>query len=223
MKRKKAILFDLDGTLLNTLDDLADSFNAVMLAHNLPTRTRDEVCSFVGNGVAKLMERGIPDGQSHPLYETCLMEFKAHYADHMEDKTAPYEGVLPLLEALQKEGYLLGIVSNKFDLAVKGLSKKYFGDLIAVAIGESATVRKKPASDTVLTALKELGCQPEEAIYVGDSDVDIQTAANAGLPCISVTWGFRDEIFLKQHGAVYFAHQANDVIKQIKQMEEIFE
>lgn len=221
MKKKRAILFDLDGTLLNTLEDLADSFNAVMSMHDLPGRELEEIRGFVGNGVAKLMERGLPGGTSHPLYEVCLSEFKAYYAQHMQDKTAPYEGVLPLLRQLHKAGYLLGIVSNKFDLAVKELAKQYFGDYVQVAIGESAVVKKKPAPDTVFAALMELGCDPADAVYVGDSDVDIQTAANAGLPCICVTWGFRDEAFLTRNGGKHVAHSAQEVMVEIKKLEEM--
>lgn len=195
------IVFDLDGTLLNTLEDLADSVNYAMEQYGLPTRTLEEVRCFVGNGVGKLIERAIPGGLEHPCYKEILAVFKAHYEVHCNDKTKAYEGILPMLERAGQEGYRLAIVSNKFDDAVKQLNEKYFKRYIKVAIGESAMVKRKPAPDTVYQALAELSSQAENAVYVGDSEVDIQTAAHVPMRCVSVTWGFRTEEQLLAAGA----------------------
>ncbi len=195
------IIFDLDGTLLDTLEDLTDSVNYAMERFGLPTHTLEAVRGFVGNGVAKLIERAIPQGPENPSYEAILETFKGHYAKHCEDKTRPYEGIMEALALLQKQEYHLAIVSNKFDGAVKQLCKKYFGEYISVAIGESDRVKRKPAPDTVYQALRELGSDGSRAIYVGDSEVDLQTAQNAKLPCVSVTWGFRTKEQLLNAGA----------------------
>lgn len=195
------IIFDLDGTLLDTLEDLTDSVNYAMEQFQLQTKTIEEVRRFVGNGVAKLIERCIPQGIQNPKYEQILAAFKEHYAKHCEDKTQPYEGIMELLAELSRQGYHMAIVSNKFDGAVKKLNEKYFKDYIPVAIGESATVKKKPAPDTVYQALSELMCDVSHAVYVGDSEVDRQTAGNVPMPCISVTWGFRTRAQLLEAGA----------------------
>ena len=195
------VIFDLDGTLLDTLEDLTDSVNHAMETFGFPVHTIDEVRTFVGNGAPKLLERSIPQGLENPDYEAALAAFKAHYAEHCEDKTKPYEGVLKVLSELKAQGYHLAVVSNKFDGAVKKLCKKYFGEFIPVSIGESAEVKRKPAPDTVYRALRELESDASRAVYVGDSEVDIQTAKNASLPCISVTWGFRTEEKLRSEGA----------------------
>lgn len=195
------IIFDLDGTLLDTLEDLTDSVNYAMQQFGLPTHTLDAVRGFVGNGVATLIRRAIPQGAENPSYEAILAAFKEHYAKHCEDKTRPYEGIMEALALLQKQGYHLAIVSNKFDGAVKQLCKKYFGEYISVAIGESDQVKRKPAPDTVYQALRELGSEGSRAIYVGDSEVDLQTAQNAQLRCVSVTWGFRTKEQLLNAGA----------------------
>lgn len=195
------IIFDLDGTLLNTLEDLTDSVNYAMEKFGFPVHTIEEIRSFVGNGAPKLIERSIPLGTENPSYEAVLAAFKEHYAAHCEDKTKPYEGVMELLAQLKEKGCRMAVVSNKFDGAVKRLCKKYFGSYLETAIGESADVKRKPAPDTVYQALHELSCDGSRAVYVGDSEVDIQTAKNASLPCISVTWGFRTEEQLKAAGA----------------------
>lgn len=196
-----AVIFDLDGTLLNTLDDLADSANHALEHCGFPRRTVDEVRSFVGNGVALLIHRAVPKGTTPEEEAACLEEFRQYYLTHMRCKTAPYPGVLELLDDLKAAGCAVAVVSNKFDAAVKGLCTDYFGDRVPVAIGESEGVRKKPAPDTVFWALEELGVPADRAVYVGDSDVDIETARNAGMSCISVSWGFRDTAFLLANGA----------------------
>ena len=195
------LIFDLDGTLLNTLQDLADSTNYALSLHGLPRRTLEEVRCFVGNGVAQLISRAVPEDTPPELEARCLADFRAHYLLNMENKTAPYPGVLALLDALEAHGIHRVVVSNKFDSAVKGLCQTYFADSIPVAIGESQGVARKPAPDTVFRALEELGVPGDRAVYIGDSDVDIATAQNAGVPCISVSWGFRSRAFLLEHGA----------------------
>lgn len=194
-------IFDLDGTLLDTLQDLADSTNYALALHQMPTRTVEEVRRFVGNGVGLLIHRAVPEGTDEALENQVLADFRAHYLINMEHKTAPYPGVLELLDQLRAAGVRTAVVSNKFDGAVKGLCQAYFGDRVEVAIGESQGVARKPAPDTVFRALAELGVSSEGAVYIGDSDVDIQTAHNSGLPCISVSWGFRDRDVLEQAGA----------------------
>lgn len=211
MRKYDTIIFDLDGTLLNTLDDLADAVNYALRTMQMPERTLEEVRMFVGNGVRRLMELAVPQGTANPQFEQTLETFRNYYGIHCNDRTRAYENVLPLLRELKKEGYALAIVSNKPDSAVKELAKIYFEDLVKVAIGECEGVAKKPAPDTVYAALRELGMPRERAVYVGDSDVDIMTAKNAGLPCISVLWGFRDKEFLTGHGAMQFAEQPGDL------------
>ncbi|MBO5512782.1 MAG: HAD family hydrolase [Clostridia bacterium] len=199
-------VFDLDGTLLDTLEDLWRATNMALETHSLPPRTRDEVRMFVGNGVEMLIRRAVPHGTDEETTLAVLADFKTAYAAICEDHTKPYDGILDMLTALRERGIRVAVVSNKFDAATKKLCEKYFGDLVEVAIGERAGVRKKPAPDTVYEALKELGVTLDSAVYIGDSDVDIQTARNCGMPCISVTWGLRDERFLIDKGAMFLAH-----------------
>ena len=199
----QALIFDLDGTLLDTLDDLADGVNAALRMHGYPTKTRDEVCAAVGNGMVKLIERVVPGGREDLLFDRVLADFKQYYGAHCEDKTAPYPGIPELLEKLRASGVKTAIVSNKADYAVKKLAKAWFADTVPVAIGENeaAGIRKKPAPDTVDLALRELGLTRDQAAYVGDSEVDIVTARNCEMPCLSVTWGFRSRDYLKAEGA----------------------
>ena len=216
----KAVIFDLDGTLLDTLTDLTISVNASMREHSMPEHTRDEVCAYVGNGVYKLMQRAVPDGEYNAKYTSALEYFKEHYALHMYDNTGAYPGIMDALSTLKDEGYKLAVVSNKFDLAVVELCRRYFSEYIEVAAGENEAcgIRKKPAPDTVFEALKKLGCTSDEAVYVGDSDVDVHTAKNAGMPCISVLWGFRKKDFLISEGAEIFAEDADELIDKIREM-----
>lgn len=219
-KNIKAVIFDLDGTLLDTLTDLHLSVNAACEAFGYKTHSREDVCRFVGNGVYKLIERAIPGGADDEHFTDVLEYFKTHYAEHMYDHTGAYAGITDALSALKADGYKLAVVSNKFDAAVVELCKRYFPDTIEVAAGENeaAGIRKKPAPDTVFAALRKLGCSNEEAVYVGDSDVDVQTAKNAGMPCISVLWGFRDRAFLEREGAEIFADTAAELVSRIKDM-----
>jgi phosphoglycolate phosphatase len=201
MRKYDTVIFDLDGTLLNTLEDLTDSVNYALSKYGLPCRTAEEVRSFVGNGVGNLIRLSVHDGIDSPHFESCLSDFRSHYSENLQNKTGAYEGIMELLEQLSREGYRLAIVSNKYDKAVKSLSRTYFGEYIKVAIGESEGVERKPAPDTVLKALEELGAAAEKAVYVGDSEVDAQTARNSGMVFVGVTWGFRDREVLEQEGA----------------------
>ena len=187
----KAILFDLDGTLLDTLDDLKDSVNHMLGAFGYPPRSREYVREAVGNGVRNLIIRSLPEGEGAERVEECLNAFRAHYSQNLDNKTAPYPGVTDMLRAMKEQGVSAGVVSNKYDGAVAALCEKHFGDLIQVAIGERPGVGRKPEPDSVLYALELLGAKREEAVYVGDSDVDVETARNAGLRCVAVSWGFR--------------------------------
>lgn len=204
-------IFDLDGTLLNTLDDLAASVNATLTHFGYPTRTTKEVCAFIGNGIKLLMLRSL--GYEPENFSEILQFFKDYYSKHSTEQTKPYDGVLELLRRLKSQGKKLAIVSNKSDLATKKLSKEFFNGLVDIALGENEEngIRKKPAPDSVELALKQMGIGKEKAVYIGDSDVDIQTAKNAGLPCISVTWGFRDENFLRANGGDCFAHSPSEI------------
>ncbi len=199
----KTFIFDLDGTLLDTIGDLAASVNYALRTNGMPEHSTDDVRRFVGNGVHLLMERAVPDGAANPLFDDAFADFRQHYMVHSLDTTRPYDGIPETLAELKSRGCRLAVVSNKFMSATQELIRHFFPDTIDVAIGEHEAegIRKKPAPDTVFAALKQLGVGKEDAVYVGDSDVDILTARNSGLPCISVLWGFRDRDFLIQHGA----------------------
>ena len=210
----KVYIFDLDGTLLDTLGDLAASTNYALRTHGMPGHSIDDVRRFVGNGVRKLMERAIPGGAANPDFEATFATFRQYYMEHSLDTTKPYEGIPETLAELKRCGCRLAVVSNKMMAATQELCRYFFPDTIEVAIGENESqgIRKKPAPDTVFAALLKLGVGNGEAVYVGDSDVDIQTAANAGLPCISVLWGFRDRDFLIQHGAKTFISAPSELL-----------
>lgn len=210
-----AVIFDLDGTLLNTLEDLMDAVNYALEQFGYPVRTLSEIRAFVGNGVRKLMERSLPDGASNPQFEEILKAFREYYTIHCEDKTRAYDGVLELLQRLKDAGCKIAIVSNKLDSAVKELNQSYFKGCVHAAIGEKENIRRKPAPDMVENALAALQCSKRDAVYIGDSDVDIQTAANAGIPCISVSWGFRDADFLRKCGAAVIADTPQQIYKLI--------
>ena len=210
----KVYIFDLDGTLLDTLGDLAASTNYALRTHGMPEHSIDDVRRFVGNGVRKLIERAIPGGAANPDFEATFATFRQYYMEHSLDTTKPYEGIPETLAELKRRGCRLAVVSNKMMAATQELCRYFFPDTIEVAIGENESqgIRKKPAPDTVFAALRKLGVGNGEAVYVGDSDVDIQTAANAGLPCISVLWGFRDRDFLIQHGAKSFISAPSELL-----------
>ena len=207
-------IFDLDGTLLDTLADLAASCNYALRTHGMPEHSIDDVRRFVGNGVRKLMERAIPDGEANPDFEATFATFREYYMHHSLDTTKPYPGIMDTLVELKARGCRLAVVSNKMMAATLELCKHFFPDTIEVAIGENEAegIKKKPAPDTVLAALKQLGVSGEDAVYVGDSDVDLATARNSGLPCISVLWGFRDRDFLLDHGATTFITSPKELL-----------
>ena len=211
MNTYKTYIFDLDGTLLDTLNDLHASCNYALRTHGMPERSLEEVRQFVGNGVKKLMERAIPDGLENPLFEDTLQTFRQHYLLHNLDTTLPYPGIMEMLQQLKAQGKCIAVVSNKFYTATQDLCKHFFGDTIQVAIGEREDIKKKPAPDTVLEALRQLQVTRQDAVYVGDSEVDVETARNSGIPCISVLWGFRSKSFLLSHGATTFIETPNEL------------
>lgn len=206
-----SILFDLDGTLLDTLGDLTAAMNRTLTRHGLPERTRQQMRAALGNGARRLMELSVPDGTDGALFETLLAEYNADYAAHCRIKTAPYPGVDALLRQLHAQGRKLAIVSNKPDEAVRALRADFFAGTISIAVGEKTGIRRKPAPDTLLAAMAQLGADAASTVYVGDSEVDIATARAVGLPCISVLWGFRDRDMLEQAGAQQFAADADEL------------
>ena len=207
----KAVIWDLDGTLLNTLDDLAASVNAALAMNGMPLRSTEEVRAFVGNGIRNLMMRAVPDGEANPAFDKALEDFTRHYGAHSRDRTRPYDGILEMLDKLSGEGVKHAIVSNKIDFAVKALSRAYFGERMCAAIGDDPSRARKPAPDSVLAAMREMGVTAQETVYVGDSDVDVLTARNAGVPCVAVLWGFRDEACLRAAGAGRLAHTPDEL------------
>lgn len=197
----KLYIFDLDGTILDTLDDLHDSVNYALASVGFPNRSLDEVRSFVGNGILKLIQRAVPEGTNDTDVDKVYAVFKDYYRQHCADKTRPYNGIVSTLRRLKDEGCRLAVVSNKADFGVQILCRKYFDGLFEFAVGAKEGIRKKPYPDAVLEVLERMCVEKSEAVYIGDSDVDIETAKNAGLKCISVDWGFRSREFLLEHGA----------------------
>jgi len=193
MKKYDTVIFDMDGTLLNTLEDISDSINHGLAMYGFPVRKISEVRSFLGNGAASLMELVIPDGSSNPQYTNCLEDYCNYYQENLMNKTCVYEGVRPLLE----------------------LAVLYFDEYVKVAIGETEDISRKPAPDTVLKAIEELGSTVEKTVYVGDSEVDVETARNSRIICVGVTWGFRDREVLEQQGADYIIDTPQELLKII--------
>lgn len=204
-------IFDLDGTLLDTLTDLTVSTNFAVQSAGGKAHTKDEVCSFVGNGIRKLMQRALPQDISEQDFEKAFETFKAHYKAHCKDNTKPYDGIMDMLKTLKAHGKKVAVVSNKADFATRELCSESFGELVDIAVGEREGVRRKPAPDSVNAVMQELGSKPDECVYIGDSDVDIKTAENAGLDCISVLWGFRSEELLRENGAKAFAETPTEI------------
>ena len=207
----KLAVFDMDGTILDTLEDLKDSTNFALEKCGYPTRSYDEVRRFVGNGIRKLIERAVPEGLTTEQIDRVHEVFTEHYKVHCADKTKAYDGIKPLLEKLRASGVKTAVVSNKADYGVQELCKEYFDGLFDYAVGEREGIRRKPAPDAVNAALRVLGIDKSEAVYIGDSDVDFETAKNAELPCISVLWGFRDEEFLREKGATLFVRDPAEI------------
>ena len=221
MKKIDTVIFDLDGTLLDTLKDLQNAINYIQDRYGYPLHTMEQVRSHVGNGIPNLVAKSIPEEKENPLFSTILEEYKAYYGAHCNDATRPYPGIMEMLDTLQAEGYRMAIVSNKSDPAVKELNRLYFKDYIEIAIGgnEEAGIRRKPAPDTVFTALEGLGANSDQAVYIGDSEVDILTAQNSGMPCILCEWGFREKSYLISQGGSYFIDQAGQLSAMIKKVE----
>lgn len=207
----KAVIFDLDGTLLDTLEDLADSTNYALSKNGLPERSITEIRSFVGNGVANLIKKALPAVIEKETAERVFADFKEHYSKHCEDKTRAYAGVEEMLDTLNVAGIKTAVVSNKLESAVKKLCDKYFGSRILAAAGDKEGRKRKPEPDAVYAALEELGAKPGEAVYVGDSDVDIHTAKNSGMECIAVSWGFRSREVLINAGAKVIADSPKEL------------
>ena len=214
----KAVIWDLDGTLLNTLDDLAASVNAALAMNGMPLRSTEEVRAFVGNGIRNLMIRAVPGGEANPAFDKALEDFIRHYGAHSRDRTRPYDGILEMLDKLSAEGVKHAIVSNKIDFAVKALSRAYFGERMCAAIGDDPSRARKPAPDSVFAAMREMGVTAQETVYVGDSDVDVLTARNAGVPCVAVLWGFRDEACLRAAGAERLARTPDELREIIERL-----
>lgn len=211
MKKYTTVIFDLDGTLLNTLDDLAASVNYGLKECGYPLRTREEVRNFIGNGVEKLIERSVPSNTPKDRITECLDFFSSHYKENMNNQTRPYDGILSLLEELKVRSIKVAVVSNKVDSAVKALCENEFKGLIQVAIGARKEVAKKPAPDMVFAALRLLNSKDKETLYVGDSDVDMETAKNAKLDFVGVTWGFRERELLESKGANYIIQDPKEL------------
>lgn len=211
----KLVAFDLDGTILNTLDDLCDSVNYVLKEFNFPTRTLDEVRKFVGNGVLKLIERAVPTNTSEEVILQVFNRFSKYYLTHSNIKTAPYDGVIDLLKELKNRGIKIAVVSNKIHPAVVSLSEYYFPGLVDFALGDDPIRPKKPNPEMLEYALEQLNVTKEETIYVGDSEVDIETAVNTGVNYISVDWGFKTKEFLIEHGSVDIASTMNELLEKI--------
>ena len=211
----KAVLFDMDGTLLDTLEDLRDSTNHVLRQMGYPERSLEEMRRFVGNGAEKQIRRAVPEGTNEEKIMEVLTAYRAYYQDHCQIKTRVYDGLLNMLSELKAKGIKLAVVSNKPDSAVQKLSREYFGDRMDFAVGPSGGVRCKPYPDMAETALKALGIAKKDAVFVGDSEVDVQTALTAHLICVGVTWGFRDREVLENAGAKIIVDDTEEMLKEI--------
>lgn len=211
----KAVIFDLDGTLLNTLTDLAGAVNFALRSFSFPERTESEVRAFIGNGVVKLMERSTPEGTDKETQAECLKVFRKYYLEHMSDNTVPYEGVTALLKALKKKGIKTAVVSNKLHTAVTELCDSYFPSLIDIPLGVNEESERKPSPVNVIKAMNFLGSDCESTIYVGDSDVDVETAHGTELRCIGVTWGFRNKSFLSEKGCDFIVDTPEEILNLV--------
>lgn len=214
MKQYQGVIFDLDGTLLDTLDDLTDSMNTILQEYGLPSCTKVQTASYLGYGSKVYLEKASGGKLNPKQFADCLDTYKAYYAAHMNDKTKPFSGILPLLETLQNQGMYTAVVSNKFDAAVKGLCQQYFGNRIDFAVGEGNGLRPKPSGDMLQSVVQKWGIALQDCIYIGDTEVDLQTAENAHMPCIAVSWGFRTKQQLMDFGAKHIV----DTPKELKNL-----
>lgn len=211
----KTAIFDLDGTLLDTLADLKNAVNYALKEFSFRERTTEEIRSFIGNGVVKLMERSTPEVTDEKTQEECLAVFRKYYLEHMSDNTKAFDGVTDILKTLREKGIKTAVVSNKLHKAVEELCQQYFPGLIDEAIGVSVEEERKPSPVNVLKAMKNSGSDKENTVYIGDSEVDVQTAHNAGIKCIGVTWGFRDKKDLTENSCDFIAETAEEVLNLI--------
>ena len=209
------IIFDLDGTILDTLNDLADSVNFALIKNGLPERTVAEIRCFVGNGIRRLIERSVPEGTDTRLTDLVFSDFKCHYKDNCCNKTKAYDGIISLLDKLNVSEIPCAVVSNKADFAVREIVKRYFDGCFAYYAGEKEGIPRKPAPDSVFEAIKYFGADKNRVLYVGDSEVDVQTAANAEIECVCVSWGFRDYEVLKENGAEVIVADVAELEKYI--------
>ena len=219
MKQNKAVIFDLDGTLLDTLEDIADCLNHELARHGMRERTLSEVRGFVGDGSRKLFERAVDGGAENPNFEQMFEEFSIYYKDHAAIKTTPYPHIVELLDILAYKGVSCAVVSNKPDAAAKISCQKHFGDRLSLVVGGREGIRLKPHPDAVLDAVKKMGA--ESVAFVGDSEVDVLTARAANVPCVAVSWGFRDESALVGAGALNVAHNARELLEKIFEILEL--
>lgn len=214
MKYKIAI-FDMDGTILNTIEDIADAMNYCLKLYGMPERSLSEIKSFVGNGIRKLVERAVPNGTDPGTIDEINTIYIKYYKEHCAIKTRPYDGVCEVLKKLRDEGVLTAVVSNKADIAVKQLCKEYFGGLFDYSLGDQEGIRRKPDPESVELVMSHFGVDRDEAVYIGDSEVDHQTAQNAGIDVIMVSWGFREEDFLRSIGAERIIHEPQEILKEM--------
>ena len=212
----EAIIFDLDGTLTDTLGDLANSVNFAMREFGFPERTIEEVKSLVGNGVRRLIYSSVPENTDEKTAEECLSVFKEYYKNNSLVETKPYDGIILMLENLKKQGIKTAVVTNKMQEAAVDIVRIFFGNLIDITLGQIDGVSQKPQPDGIYHVLERLGVSKEKSVYVGDSEVDCVTAKNAGIPCIGVTWGFRDKSVLVENGADFIADTPEEVINYCK-------
>lgn len=209
-------IFDLDGTILDTLSDLSDSVNYALKKNGLPARTEDEVRSFVGNGIRLLIERAVPENTHQSVVDNCFNDFKSHYKTNSTNKTKPYDGISEVLNELKKQGIKIALVSNKADFAVQELMVRYFPGVFDFATGERDGVRRKPYPDSVFAAMEYLNADKNKTVYIGDSEVDVETARNCQIPCIAVSWGFRDREVLTKLNPEYIIDETNQITEILK-------
>lgn len=211
----KTVIFDLDGTLLDTLEDLTNAVNHALLTFHMPTRNISEIRRFLGNGIRRLMLLSVPNGKQNSDFEAVFAEFRRYYDLHCNDRTKPYVGIVELIDALKKKNIQTAIVSNKVDSAVQTLTRRYFPQ-VEVAVGDRKGLQRKPAPDSVLMAMEAFHAKRAETVYVGDSEVDIETAINAGIKCVNVLWGFRDREQLLESGAKILIQKPLELLELIE-------
>ena len=214
--RYRGILFDMDGTVLDTLGDLTDSMNHSLAQFSLPSVSEERAAMGLGNGADYYVRSCMPEGSDEALVKKVLDCYRPWYDAHCLIRTKPYDGIIPLMETLRQEGGLIAIISNKPDFAVQELAEAFFPGLLELSVGESPAVRRKPAPDTVLAAAEKMGLAISDCVYIGDTEVDLETARNAGMDCIAVTWGFRSEEQLRQDGASVIVHNTDELLEKLR-------